>query len=168
MNTATKLSVRKIGMFVCCVALSGAFAWYFQPKYHQNSNALTVLVTVFSILAGFLIAVMAIVANERALRGRSWKQNVFYLQRIRSELWRHSMLFYLYLVVLVLSFLAELLPGLSGSFRIGTERVLLFLACLAMLLSFMLPRHLTRRHIDDLEDIIRKQQEKEISAQQDS
>lgn len=166
-SATTKVSPRKVGLFLCCVVLACAFAWHFQPKYHQSSNALTVLVTVFSILAGFLVAVMAIVANDRALRGKSWQQNTFYLRRVRRELRLHGMLFYLYLAVLTLSFLVELMLGWSALVQTLAELILLFLACLAMLLSFMLPSHLTKRHIDDLEYIIRKQRERETAAKSD-
>jgi uncharacterized membrane protein HdeD (DUF308 family) len=64
-----KVSKRKLLVFGACVILAGIFAWHFQPKYHDNSNALTVLVTVFSILAGFLVAVMAIVARAQLATG---------------------------------------------------------------------------------------------------
>lgn len=162
MNTASsKVSVRKACIFVCYVVLASGFAWYFQPRYHGNGNAMTVLVTVFSILAGFLVAVMAIVSNDRALRGKNWRQNTFYLQQIRRELRLHGLLFYLYLVVLALSFLTELNLGWPCLMQVSLERFMLFLACLAMLFSFMLPGHLTNRHIKDLEHLIRAQREKD-------
>lgn len=166
-SVESKVSKRKVCVLICYIALALIFAWHFQPKYHNNSNALTVLVTVFSILAGFLVAVMAIVANDRALRGRNWRQNTFYLRRIRRELRLHSLLFYLYLVVLALSFLTELGLGLPAVIQKSMELLLLFLACLAMLFSFMLPKHLTKRHIDDLEHVIREQQDKEYAEQLD-
>lgn len=160
MSTETsKVSKRKVGIFVCYVALALVFAWHFQPKYHGNGNAMTVLVTVFSILAGFLVAVMAIVSNDRALRGKNWRQNTFYLQQIRRELRMHGLLFYLYLVVLAMAFLTELKLGWPHLVQVGLELFMLFLACLAMLFSFMLPGHLTNRHIKDLEHLIRTQRD---------
>ena len=92
-----EVSRRKVLLAVLYSLIAAFFAWQFQEKYHNNSNALTVLVTVFSILAGFLIAVMAIVGNERALRGKNWRQDTFYLVQIRRDLKRHAALFYLYL-----------------------------------------------------------------------
>lgn len=144
-----------------CIAISVFFAWQFQPKYHDNSNALSVLVTVFSILAGFLVAVMAIVGSERALKGRNWRQDTFYLLHVKQDLQRHSALFYLYLLVLALSFLASLNLGWPALIQVSVEGVLLFLACLAMLLSFSLPGQLTRRHVSDLEAAIKSRRDKE-------
>ena len=157
----SKLSWRKVIYFVACIVISIFFAWQFQPKYHDNSNALSVLVTVFSILAGFLVAVMAIVGSERALKGRNWRQDTFYLTQVKRDLQKHSALFYLYLQVLALSFLATLKLGWPEIVQTGVEGVLLFLACLAMLLSFSLPGQLTRRHVSDLETAIKARREKE-------
>lgn len=149
---------------VTCIVVSVFFAWQFQPKYHNNSNALSVLVTVFSILAGFLVAVMAIVGSERALKGRNWRQDTFYLLQVKQDLQKHAALFYLYLFVLALSFLASLKLGWPSLIQTSVECVLLFLACLAMLLSFSLPGQLTRRHVSDLESAIKARREKETGG----
>lgn len=161
---ARKTSWRKVAYIVTCIVVSVFFAWQFQPKYHNNSNALSVLVTVFSILAGFLVAVMAIVGSERALKGRNWRQDTFYLLQVKQDLQKHAALFYLYLFVLALSFLASLKPGWPSLIQTSVECVLLFLACLAMLLSFSLPGQLTRRHVSDLESAIKARREKETGG----
>ncbi|MBF8668172.1 hypothetical protein IR012_05010 [Pseudomonas putida] len=161
---AKKTSWRKVAYIVTCITVSVFFAWQFQPKYHDNSNALSVLVTVFSILAGFLVAVMAIVGSERALKGRNWRQDTFYLIHVKQDLQKHSALFYLYLLVLALSFLASLKLGWPEIIQVGVECVLLFLACLAMLLSFSLPGQLTRRHVSDLESAIKARRDRESSG----
>ncbi|MDT4863696.1 hypothetical protein FQZ97_984140 [compost metagenome] len=157
-----RVSGRKVLLAGLYTLIAAFFAWQFQARYHDNSNALTVLVTAFSILAGFLIAVMAIVGNERALRGRNWRQDTFYLVQVRRELKRHAALFYLYLTILAMAFLASLNLAWPRTIQVGVEGVLLFLACLAMLLSFSLPGQLTRRHIKDLEAVIRARQDEEI------
>lgn len=163
-----KLSWQKITYVVICIATSVFFAWQFQPKYHGNSNALSVLVTVFSILAGFLVAVMAIVGSERALKGNNWRQDTFYLTRVKQDLQKHSALFYLYLLVLALSFLAALDLGWANPIQAGLEGILLFLACLAMMLSFSLPGQLTKRHVSALETAIKARRERETGNANDA
>lgn len=157
-----RISKRKVLYAVLSVVIAGYFAWRFQPRYHDNANALTVLVTVFSILAGFLVAVMAIVGSERALRGNTWKQNTYYLTQVKKDLRRHAILFYLYLMILALAFLASLNLRWPGLIQVGIECFLLFLACLAMLASFSLPGQLTQRHITDLENVIKARREQEV------
>lgn len=159
--TAPKTSWRKVIFFALSLLVAGVFAWKFQPRYHDNSNALTVLVTVFSILAGFLVAVMAIVSNDRALRGKNWRQDTFYLLQIRRDLRKHAALFYLYLAILALVFLASLNLGWPCIVQDGLEVFLLFLSCLAMLWSFSLPGQLMRQHLSDLEKIIKDRRDQE-------
>ncbi|MGV2860941.1 hypothetical protein ACNPNQ_22895, partial [Serratia odorifera] len=99
-----------------------------------------------------------------SLKGRNWRQDTFYLAQVKQDLQKHSALFYLYLLVLVLSFLATLKLGWPEVVQTGVECVLLFLACLAMLLSFSLPGQLTRRHVSDLETTIKARREKEANG----
>src|SRR5690606_41802869 len=71
---AGKISWRKVAYLVSCIVVSVFFAWQFQPKYHDNSNALSVLVTVFSTLAGSRVAVMAMGGSEGAPKGPHWRE----------------------------------------------------------------------------------------------
>ena len=134
--------------------LSVPSAYVFQPRYHDNSDAATILATVLSILAGFLIAVMAIVSDERALRGKNWRQDTFYMGEVRRQLVRHRMMFYLYLGVLVLIFIGSLKLEWWNWCQVWCERSMLFLAMMALLLSFRLPGELTTRQMDLLQNLI--------------
>ncbi len=152
--TTQKISWRKALFSLGSVVVSALVAYFFHAKYHNNSNALTILTTVFSILAGFLIAVFAIVADERALRGKSWKSNVADLEMIRRELRSHRRLFSLYLVVLTLAFIVALDFGWPLKLQERIEYVLVFLASMAMIWSFRLPGYLMARHMDALDRVI--------------
>lgn len=152
--TKRKISWKKSLFSLGSVVVSALVAYFFHAKYHNNSNALTILTTVFSILAGFLIAVFAIVADERALRGKSWKSNVAELELIRRELRSHRRLFSLYLVVLTLAFIVALDFGWPMKLQERIEYVLVFLASMAMIWSFRLPSYLMSRHMDALDRVI--------------
>jgi uncharacterized membrane protein len=84
------------------------------------------------------------------------------LTQIKRDLYKHAILFYLYLAILALAFLASLNLGWPRFLQVCVECFLLFLACLAMLMSFSLPGQLTRRHITDLEAIIKARRDGEI------
>lgn len=154
-----KISVPRTLGWVACTLISLCFAYFYQPKFHGNSNAITALTTIFSVLAGFLIAVMAIAADERVLRGRTWRHDVGYLELVKRDLRKHRSLFYLYLSVLTLVLASAFNPPLEDSAQIFIERVLLFLSSMALLLSFRLPIYLTKRHIDSLDAIIKQRRE---------
>lgn len=151
----------KVLSFLLSVELSAVFAYYLQPHYHDNSNALTVLATIFSILAGFIVAVLAMVSDERALRGASWRQDVIYLELIKFDLRQHRTIFYLYLIVLSLAFVCSIKVPLPELIQIWGERALLFLAFFAMLRSFSLPGIISRRQLEHLEKLIKDRQDRE-------
>lgn len=151
----------KVLAFILSVEISVVFACHLQPHYHDNSNALTVLATIFSILAGFIVAVLAMVSDERALRGANWRQDAVYLELIKRDLGRHRAIFYLYLIVLSLAFLCAINVPLPATVQIWGERVLLFLAFFAMLRSFSLPGIISRRQLEHLEKLIKDRQDRE-------
>lgn len=156
-----KISLTKVTALVAAVTVAAAFAWAFQPSYHGNDNAIMVVTTVFSVLAGFLITVLAITADERSLRGSSWRQDAVYFELIKKDLRRHRNMFYLYLLVLLLAFLGSLDLCWPLAWQQSLERVLLFFAALAMLWSFRIPGYLMRRHMDALERRIKERRDRE-------
>ncbi|BCB62811.1 hypothetical protein HaloA020_35120 [Halomonas sp. A020] len=146
------------------VAIAALNAWKLQPWYHSSDDAVSVLITVFSILTGFLAAVMAIVANDRVLRGRNWRQDTFYLELIRGELALYKLIFYLYLMVLILAFLTSLEAQWPDCVQLWLERVLIFSASLGILSSFHLPEIISRKHIQAMEHQIRTRRDKETGS----
>lgn len=143
--------VRYVGLAMVLSALCG---YAFQPWYHVSSDAPSILATILSILAGFLVAVMAIVGDERTLRGKNWRQDTFYLGEVRRQLLRHRVMFYLYLGVLLLIFVGSLSSTWATSAQIAIERLVVFSAVFALLLSFRLPGELTTRQLDLLQRLI--------------
>lgn len=156
-----KISWRKLVTAVVVVCGAGFAGWFFQPSYHGNDEALASLVSIFSILAGFLAAIIAVVANDRALKGRTWRQDTFYLDKVKKELKKHQLLFYMYLITLTLAFICQLKLAWGWDLQIWLERILLFFATLAMSMSFALPVRLTKRQVEDLEKVIKEREQRE-------
>lgn len=156
-----KISWKKVTTLAASIVAAAIFAWMLQPSYHNNANAILVVTTVFSVLAGFLITVLAITADERSLRGSNWRQDVVYFELIKKDLRRHRNMFYLYLTVLLLAFIGSLDVCWTSGWQRSLERALLFLAGLAMLLSFRIPGYLMRRHMDALERRIKERRDQE-------
>jgi hypothetical protein len=159
--------VRYVGLALALAALCG---WFLQPWYHGSKDAPSILATILSILAGFLVAVMAIVGDERTLRGKNWRQDTFYLGEVRRQLLRHRVMFYLYLSVLILIFLCSLSNDWPARIQAGIERLVVFASVFALLLSFRLPGELTTRQVDLLQRMIdarRTEQSTEREKDQD-
>ncbi len=161
-----KVSRKRLVFESVSIVLAVAASWFLQPWYHNSASAVSVLVTVFSILAGFLAAVMAIVANDRVLRGRNWRQDTFYLRQIRRELLRHKITFHIYLVVLVLAFLTSISASWPSLVQQAVEHALLFFATLGIVHSFQLPEVLSRKHVSAMEKQIRDRRDIETGTSQ--
>ena len=65
-----------------------------------NKDALNIMVTVFSILAGIMIAVITVLGDPSALYGGSWRIANAHHREIRRRLGRLALLFYVYLMVI--------------------------------------------------------------------
>ncbi|AQU83244.1 MULTISPECIES: hypothetical protein [unclassified Halomonas] len=154
-------AMKRIGGLLASLVISFVAAWLLQPKFHDNSGAMSTLVTVFSILAGFLIAVIALVADERALVGKSSRHDKFYLVQIKNELIGHRYLFYTYLFILGLAFIVSLKIDWPNCYQKYSELALLTLACHALLRSFFLPGCLSRKYLEILEKNIAQKEAQE-------
>lgn len=154
---------RLLGVAICFLVSVG-IAFLLQPKFHANSDAMNTLVTVFSILAGFLIAVIAMVADERMLGKKSSRHDRFHLIQIKNELIGHRYLFYAYLVILGLAFLVSLDIGWPGHYQKYAEIVLLSLAGFALSRSFLLPGSLSKKYTEILNKAIKNKELEEKRA----
>lgn len=148
MKPSTKAIVAAVVLFVAALA-----AWLGQPLVHDNDRAVDVVVTVFSILAGFLVAILSLVGEGVELRG-SWRLAELSRKRIERRLKRHQWLFFCYLVTLALIFVSTLVGGLAPSVVVWIERAYLFFAVLTFLLSLWLPWALARMQREKVDSVI--------------
>lgn len=131
------------------VTVSGVAAYYLQPLISQKSDAINAVVTIFSILAGFLIAVITLIGDPGA---RGWKELQMEKADVVARLQRHRIIFYLYLITLGLAFTLFLVPGEPSAVEpsavepsaisVWLERAFVFLAVSVFGASFTLPSSL--------------------------
>lgn len=133
---------------ICLVLGAGAF-WWGRDWIVGNYEAVALIATVFSVLAGFLVAVMALVADDRMLR-RNARAAHFEIQNIRSRLKRHKYLFHLYLVVMLLAFVATLRLNLPDTLNAWLHQTMLGLSVFAFLVSFSLPSQIMDEYLRKL------------------
>ena len=165
MTTLTKIAWGRIAYSVIglCIALVGGIV--LQPSFHNSPAAAEVLVTVFSILAGFLIAVMTMLGDEGVLRrAKNWAEATADLERIEARLQRHQLTFYLYLFVLVLAFALSFDKAWNDQVDLWLERVILFVGLFAFWISFRLPSHLLNHQMTSLRESIRERRAREAQS----
>ena len=133
---------------------SGVLVSIFGGRFFAgNDDATQVIVTVFSILAGFLIAVMSLLGDQSILPG-SWRISVASKAKIQTKLVRHKWLFYLYLLTLAVIFLSTLISKELPVWNCYLEKIYFGLATTAFLLSFRLPSSLMSVQMDRIDAVI--------------
>lgn len=132
---------RLLGLATLAV-ISAVIGYFGQPLITENRDAVNTVVTVFSILAGFLIAVITFVAEPIIKGAKDWKELQLRKPEVRAKLWRHRVLFYLYLSTLGLALAMFLVPRGYDSVLFVLEVFFLSMATFVFLLSFTLPKSL--------------------------
>jgi hypothetical protein len=125
-----------------CAAVAFAAAAYGQPFVHHNADLVLVIVTVFTVFAGFLIAVITILGDPTMIPEGSWRLAEARRDNIERRLRTHVWLFVLYLLTIGLLFSGVLIQSALDehhSVRIWIERLYLFFGVFSFLLSFALP-----------------------------
>ncbi len=129
---------RKKVLLTIAIILWGLLITYFlQPYIHKNQDAINIIVTVFSVLAGFLVAVITLVGDPSTLPQGSWRAARLGSTLTYNRLTRKKWLFILYLLTLTLIFITVLIKGKHPELELWLERIYLFLAICAFILSFM-------------------------------
>ncbi|WP_236953181.1 hypothetical protein [Ketogulonicigenium vulgare] len=131
--------------------MSGVVGYYFQPMVANNTNAVNTVVTIFSILAGFLIAVITLIAEPTLKQAKSWQELQLMKHTVQRKLFRQKLLFFLYLITLGVALGTFLVPDAQAELRRWLEMVFLGLATFVFLASFDLPGSLMRIQMERYE-----------------
>lgn len=128
-------------MYIIACAVIAAFAAYYAQPYVHDSDIVLIIVTVFTVFAGFLIAIITILGDPSMIPEGSWR--VVELRRVNIEkrLHTHVSLFMLYLITIGLLFVGVVLhKAVCDEYKIkAIESLYLFFGVFSFLLSFGLP-----------------------------
>ncbi|MCG7884138.1 MAG: hypothetical protein N0E59_21225 [Candidatus Thiodiazotropha taylori] len=146
----------RIGFFMGASGVSAAAGWFGQPLIHGNTEAVGVIVNVFSILAGFLVTIMTLLGEPSLFRGRTWRADAVRRSNVYRRLIRHKWLFIAYLLVLGLVFATTLITKKYPEHDavIWLERVYLSLAALAFIMSLVLPSRLMNLQLARFDELV--------------
>lgn len=150
--TKSRIDWQRLSLLAILAATSIFLGIYFQPAISGKQDTINTFVTIFSILAGFLLAAITI-ATTPYLNGIDTKKELKRLKpTIVRRMRRHELLFYFYLMTLG----AALIVGLLNSpeqaeWKVLAEKVFLSLAIFVFLTSFKLPTLLIEQQLKALE-----------------
>ncbi|WP_072504924.1 hypothetical protein [Phaeobacter porticola] len=151
---AGKIAWARIISLVGLLVLSIVSGYFLQPLVSGNKDAINTIVTIFSILAGFLIAVITFIGDP-GLRG--WKELQLDKRSAQAKLSRHRMLFHLYLLTLALALAMFLVPETYITTQLWLERFFVGSATFVFLASFSLPRSLSALQMERYETALAEQ-----------
>jgi hypothetical protein len=141
-------------LFAAIVAVG--VGYWGQPLIHDNSDAIDIIVNVFSILAGFLVTIMTLLGEPGLFHGRSWRSDAVKRSNTYRRLVRHKWLFITYLIVLALVFAAALItknfPNHPAIMWI--ERLYLGFAVFAFFMSIALPGRLMNLQLARFDEMV--------------
>lgn len=138
----------RVGKLGTALLVSAVVAYYFHPMVADNKDAVNTVVTIFSILAGFLIAVITLIAEPTLKQARNWTELQAMKKTVRRRLLRQKLLFFLYLLTLGTALCTFLVPADQASLKTGLEMTFLGLATFVFLASFDLPGALMKIQMD--------------------
>src|ERR1700676_4527195 len=130
-------------LFLASCSIIGAIsAYYVQPFVHKNTDFVLIVVTVFTVFAGFLIAIVTIIGDPIMIPDGSWRTSELGRERMESRLFWHIVLFVLYLLTIALLFVGVVVEKtLNGHdvAKIWIEGSFLFVGISSFFFSFRLP-----------------------------
>lgn len=148
---------------VVAIGLSSFIGYRFQPMVADNPNAVNTVVTIFSILAGFLIAVITFIAEPTLQQARTWDE----LQRMKAtvhrKLVRQKLLFFFYLLTLGIALAMFLTPPSMLELLKWLQTAFLGLATFVFLASFSLPGSLMKIQMERYEAALEESRPKVVS-----
>ena len=151
---------RKVATFVVIIVLSGVVSCTAQPLIHGNEKAVDLIVNVFSILAGFLVAIMTLFSDFSINNETNWREVTLKRHTISVRAAKNKNLFYCYLLVLVFVFISVLLSKSTIEWHQEVvkyaECIYLFLACIAWGYSLFLPNNIYRLQKEKLDSALKE------------
>jgi len=150
--------MRAILICVCLVG-SAIAAYYGQPFMHGNADAVLVIVTVMTVFAGFLVAIITIIGDPALIPDGTWRVAENHRENIEKRLITHLWLFVWYLIAIGFLFVGTLLdktPTVPEETRLWIERAYLFFGTSSFLFTFALPKALWKFQMARIEAEIQR------------
>ncbi len=134
-----KLSIFKITFVFGTLVVSGILAWNVDPEAARSDLVITTVVTLFSILAGFLMAIMALTAESEGTHAGNWRE----LQRrypvVQTRLYTCAMIFYVYMTTMGLIVASDLIRNFHPATASTIDFLYIWFGFWSFMLSFSIP-----------------------------
>lgn len=165
MNQAenSKISWSEIVKGIVFIVFSALVSGWATPLLVANKEAVGIVVTAFSILAGFLMGMVSFVTDPAGFYPGDWKILSKQKAIIETRLARQQALFYLYLTSILFIVLALCIED-KCYLKSFLEYGFVFLTSLSFIFSFSIPRWMKIYQVEKIDVLIqhRKEEEKKV------
>lgn len=145
------------GIYITASAVaSGFLAYYFPTALQQSDNALEGIISVFSILAGVLVAVMSIIGDPSMLLTGNWRLGHEHAKEIQKRISNYALLIALYVIVLIGVLILMMIKEAHVEGYLWAFVIVQFGATLGLLLSIPLPFSLMAIQKDRMDQEIKR------------
>jgi hypothetical protein len=137
--------MRAVVLLIIVAGISAVAAFFGQPLMHENTDAVTVIITVMTVFAGFLVAIITILGDPALFPQGNWRTAELQRDNVAARLAAHIWLFVIYLVAIALLFVGVLLnkaTGVPEEVKTWVQRLYLFFATFSFFLTLALPQAL--------------------------
>lgn len=141
----------RLGKLLFAVAVSVFVGYQLQPMVSNNQDAVNTVVTIFSILAGFLIAAITFIMEPTLQQAKNWEELQHMKKTMQRRMFRQKILFFLYLLTLGFALAMYLTPASMIEITRWLQALFLGLATFVFIASFSLPGSLMRIQMERYE-----------------
>lgn len=159
-----RISFRKVLIFFVTIFLSIFIGYHLQPMLESKPRLVGTFVTIFSILAGFLIAIMIFVVDPIVRKAKSWDELQGMEPVVSIRLNRCKFLFYLYLFSLCFAVAVDLVPNEYEVLHKWLQVAFLSLSIGVLIASFGLPKRLISIQMEMYNEALKKWEPEGIGA----
>ena len=99
--------------FTCFTIVAAFLAWKGQPFVHANEKAIDIIINVFSILAGFFIAILTLFSDMRFDESANWRKLELQGAVQQQKYGKHSLLFFCLFICFGCCFSSSFINGSS-------------------------------------------------------
>lgn len=145
------------GLYIILSAAIASIGTYYAPDVFQKSPAaLAGVISVFSILAGVLVAVISIIGDPSMLLTGNWRLGHEHAKEIQKRISNYANLIVLYVVVLIGVLLLMVFKDAQIAGRIWVSYIVQWLTSFGLLLSIPLPYSLMNIQKDRMNEEIKR------------
>jgi hypothetical protein len=136
-------AIIRLSIFAVCAGIAAAAAYYGGPLVRHNTDAILILTTVFTVFAGFLVAIIVILGDPAMVPEGSWRIAETRRDGVEGQLIVHVWLFIAYLLAIGFLFAGVVIReshSVPEIIKVWIDRTYLFLGVLSFLMTFGLAK----------------------------